>query len=82
MLSPLLAPALFDLAQFETAILNLVINSRDAMMGGGRITIETRNVTLDRQYAVNNPSRSASCSATDPTSSRTLGSRPGTSPKS
>ena len=55
MLSPLLAPALFDLAQFETAILNLVINSRDAMMGGGRITIETRNVTLDRQYAVNNP---------------------------
>ena len=55
MLNPLLAPALFDLAQFETAILNLVINSRDAMMGGGRITIETRNVTLDRQYAVNNP---------------------------
>jgi signal transduction histidine kinase len=51
MLSPVLAPAQIDPAQFETAILNLVINSRDAMMGGGRITIETRNVTLDRRYA-------------------------------
>jgi signal transduction histidine kinase/CheY-like chemotaxis protein len=54
-LSPILAPAQIDPAQFETAILNLVINSRDAMAGGGRITIETRNVTLDPQYAVNEP---------------------------
>ena len=54
-LSPILAPAQIDPAQFETAMLNLVINSRDAMAGGGRITIETRNVTFDRQYAVNNP---------------------------
>jgi signal transduction histidine kinase len=55
MLSPVLAPAQIDPAQFETAILNLVINSKDAMKGGGRITIETRNVTLDRQYTANNP---------------------------
>jgi signal transduction histidine kinase len=55
MLSPVLAPAQIDPGQFETAILNLVINSRDAMAGGGRITIETRNVTLDRHYAANNP---------------------------
>ena len=55
MLSPVLAPAQIDPAQLETALLNLVINSRDAMTGGGRITIETRNVTLDRQYADSNP---------------------------
>jgi signal transduction histidine kinase len=55
MLSPVLAPAQIDPAQFETAMLNLVINSRDAMAGGGRITIETRNMTLDRQYAAENP---------------------------
>jgi signal transduction histidine kinase len=45
MLSPVLAPAQIDPGQFETAILNLVINSRDAMAGGGRITIETRNAS-------------------------------------
>ena len=55
MLSAVLAPAQIDPAQFETAILNLVINSRDAMAGGGRITIETRNVTVDRQYVADDP---------------------------
>jgi signal transduction histidine kinase/CheY-like chemotaxis protein len=54
-LSPLLAPAEIDPTEFETAILNLVINSRDAMTGGGRITIETQNVTIDRQFAAGNP---------------------------
>ena len=48
-LSPVLAPVQIDPAQFETAILNLAINSRDAMAAGGRITIETQNVTVDRQ---------------------------------
>jgi signal transduction histidine kinase len=55
MLSPMLARVQIDPAQFEPAILNLVINSRDAIAGGGRITIETRNVTIDRQYAANDP---------------------------
>ena len=55
MLSPVLAPVQIDPAQFETAILNLAINSRDAMSAGGRITIETQNVTVDQQRAANDP---------------------------
>jgi signal transduction histidine kinase/CheY-like chemotaxis protein len=55
LLSPVLAPVQIDPAQFETAILNLAINSRDAMAGGGRITIETQNVTVDQQHAANDP---------------------------
>ena len=40
-----------DRAQIEQAILNLALNSRDAMPQGGRILIETRNVDLDELYA-------------------------------
>jgi signal transduction histidine kinase len=54
-LSPALAPVQVDPAQFETAILNLAINSRDAMAEGGRITIETHNVTVDPQHAATDP---------------------------
>ena len=55
MLSPGLASVEIDPAQFETALLNLAINSRDAMTGGGRITIETRNVTVDQSHAAADP---------------------------
>jgi CheY-like chemotaxis protein len=55
LLDPLLAAVEIDPAQFETAILNLAINSRDAMAEGGRITIETHNVTVDRQRAADDP---------------------------
>lgn len=48
--SPDLWTANVDRTQVETALINLCINARDAMLAGGRLTIETRNVTLDKAY--------------------------------
>ncbi len=47
-------PALVDAGQVDEAILNLAINSRDAMPGGGKLTIETQNANLDDDYAAHN----------------------------
>jgi len=45
-LDPEVDPCRIDPAQFQSAVLNLVVNARDATPQGGRITIETRNVML------------------------------------
>ena len=44
-----------DPAQIENALLNLAINSRDAMETGGRLTIEARNAVLDEDYVKHEP---------------------------
>jgi signal transduction histidine kinase len=54
-LAPGLWPVRVDPGQVEQVVVNFVVNAREAMPRGGKITIETANVSLDEEYLRSNP---------------------------
>jgi len=52
-LDPSLENAKLDIHQIEQVIMNLAVNARDAMLKGGKLIIETKNVFLGEEYIKN-----------------------------
>jgi CheY-like chemotaxis protein len=54
-IDPHLGSTKADPGQIEQVVMNLVVNARDAIEGGGTITVETANVDLDEEYVRTHP---------------------------
>jgi PAS domain S-box-containing protein len=50
-LAPDLWPVRSDISELENAVLNLALNARDAMPSGGRLILETKNISVDGELA-------------------------------
>lgn len=44
-------PLNLDIASLQSALVNIIVNARDAMPRGGKLTVETSNVRIDATYA-------------------------------